>query len=81
MRPRHAYVAADEIGTMTISIELANNVVFDYPVSPSGKDIQRVDLGRGIKRNFLGVNMQNTGTSEFALDRVELVGKPLIRKV
>lgn len=81
LRPRHAYVQADGITDATISVELANNDVFDYSVSSSGKDIQRVDLGRGIKRNTLGVIMQNVGTSEFTLDKVELVGKTLTRKV
>lgn len=80
-RPRYMYVAPRNADRVSVAVELANGSVFSYAAVPTTKEIYRVDLGRGLRTNYFGVHVVHTGTSGFRLDRVDVVGKPLIRRV
>lgn len=81
LRPRYLYIAAKEVVELTVTVELATGSSFDYHAVATSKDLHRVELGRGIKSNYLGFTVKHLGTDTFAFDYGELLGNTLARKV
>lgn len=65
----NAYVGIDAEDFVEMTVTVPTGLSYTYPARSSGTDleIQRVDVGKGLRANWFDVSLSNTGGSAFTL--------------
>ena len=66
------YLGIDSLSTMSLRIQAPPAVDYSYPTRDygAGVQMQRVDLGRGLKSNWFELGLSNTAGADFTLATV-----------
>ena len=65
----NAYVGIDAEDFIEMTVTVPTGLSYTYPARSSGTDldIQRIDVGKGLRANWFDVSLSNTGGSAFTL--------------
>lgn len=76
------FLGVQSPGAMAVTID-AGGAAYTYQTERIGNDIaqQRVKLGRGIKSNYVGLQISNVAGADFELDAIELNINALKRRI
>lgn len=80
--PEYCYLGMSNGGAMVATVD-ADGQSYSYQTERSSGDMgtQRVRMGRGIKANYLGLQIANSGGADFEIDSVEFVITPMKRRI
>ena len=78
----NCYVGAASDGKIIVKVTV-NGVTYSYSARNSSTEleVQRVDMGRGLRANYYELEIQNTAGGAFELASVEFTPVPLSRRI
>lgn len=78
----HAYLGVSSQGQMLLRVTAGANT-YTYRARSAGVDMQtqRIDLGRGLRANYITLELLNEGGADFDLDSIEFTVLDLSRRI